>query len=172
MESTTLYYLFSTLAQAYAALLGVMGMFAVYRLQGLRELRRSVRDRLVPHAKMFFSEDPTSMDAETLVDRWPNEVSKQDLTCDNQLLKDHIQRGNPEVESIKTAMIRARAVRDSFKCFMGYHVPLIGISMLLLLFAERLKCYWTLILIILIAVLSVSSWLIWKVALALLYEDG
>ena len=45
MTEDTFYWLFSTIAQTYAAIVGIMGMLTVYRLQTLSRYREDCRKR-------------------------------------------------------------------------------------------------------------------------------
>ena len=64
MDEDTLYWLFSTIAQTYGAILGVIGMLMVYRLQNLSTIIKERMENSLIQRKQHFGEPSYSQSPE------------------------------------------------------------------------------------------------------------
>jgi hypothetical protein len=138
MTDTALFYLFSTLAQTYGAILGVMGMLAVYRLQVLRDVRRGCRERLRNPLAHCFGPLSSSWDSDTMLKKWKEKFPKGKAGLIH-LGVDAYEAGCPEVLEIEKNIESAKQTRKSFYKLFGVHLPIIVLSLISMTMVDFLK---------------------------------
>jgi hypothetical protein len=158
MTETALLYLFSTIAQTYGAILGVMGMLAVYRLQVLREVRRGRIERLRNPLGHFFSAASASWNSDTIIKKWKERFPKGSHGLISLGLI-YYEIGNPEVLQIEKNVNSAKQIKNSAYWLFGVHLPIIVLSLIALTLVDFLKrsSRWG-ILVAVLVVVCISCW--------------
>ncbi|MBU2496169.1 MAG: hypothetical protein KJ935_06715 [Candidatus Omnitrophica bacterium] len=154
MNADTLYYFFSTLAQTYGAIVGLIGMLTVYRLQQLsNDPSKAVAlvEDIMPGLDFGTNRDPYYVKTKWL-------RIKQNR---GNLVAENIERFDQMVNSIDNAPKKINRTKYRFIIFLISNVSIIFLSLVLLPFCESLalsgwKYFWTLILLILV-VLSLCA---------------
>jgi ABC-type multidrug transport system fused ATPase/permease subunit len=147
-----LLYLFSAIAQTYGAILGVMGMFAVYRLQMLRDLRRGWRGTLLKLQWDSLSADNVETILKKLCEKY------REGRPPEPYLKEMYDNSMPYVHLLKENLRTTKKIRNSFYLFLGIHLPIIVLSLIALIFVDFLKSFhWLSILVIVSTVLLISA---------------
>ncbi|NIO20879.1 MAG: hypothetical protein GTN76_09115 [Candidatus Aenigmarchaeota archaeon] len=102
MTEDTLSWLFSTIAQTYGAIVGIMGMLTVYRLQTLSRYREDCRKRAEgsAHDVLDYEVEACGLSPEDLVEKWqhlPQEQneSKTKASTENVQIVDKIKSLKP-----------------------------------------------------------------------------
>ena len=155
MNADTLYYLFSTLAQTYAAIVGLIGMLTVYKLQQLR----TDPVKAVTLVEDVFKHSVIESELGTIRD--PDYVKKFCLnliTNKPSIIPDKsAERLDQMVKSIDKIYDVMNGTKDRFIFFLLSNLLIIFLSLILLPFCESLalngwKYFWTTILMILVVV--------------------
>lgn len=77
MTQESLYWLFSTIAQTYGAIVGIIGMLTVYRLQTLSNQIENSRKNSEESVKVLVGLDVSLLEAEDLVEVWRNKTQDE-----------------------------------------------------------------------------------------------
>jgi len=132
MTAETLYWLFSTVAQTYGAIVGIIGMLTVYKLQIIRNKKTEIIKQTDRQLQYFFDYKRFTMTPEDIVYAWEtgnyDKRNNADTAIMDNLIKE-IKQVNKVTKEIKT----------SFKAFLVYHLAMITISMVCLLQTEILE---------------------------------
>ena len=181
----TLYWLFSTIAQSYGAIIGFIGLLVVYRLDNQSRRRESIEASLMANKAIketFINVKVTGWSAEDISYHYHNPEPGLTQNLDTFLpkkisidLKDGITR-------IDNSVKRSTAIREKFKSFVTFHflvliiVPIILIYLVPIFFPDGQTLVWPItifitVLVILIVVLSISCKMIWSMAMTLLDEE-
>lgn len=133
MEERTLYWLFSTIAQAYGAIIGIVGLLVVYQLENLSRRRGSIRDRLAENEDL-----QRSFTKLELAGWLPEDIMWQFFKIrrrkDTHLAD--VRRSKPDryvslatqIVNIGDSVITGTSVRKMFLVFMIYHLLIVIIS--------------------------------------------
>ena len=70
MTPEALYWLFSTIAQTLGAIVGLIGVFSVYRIQVLRKGQEDIMERTLPARKVFFGLSAVGQTQTQFYTRW------------------------------------------------------------------------------------------------------
>ena len=131
MTQETLYWLFSTVAQTYGAIVGILGMLVVYKLQHLSttiiELRQDYKDTI----RFFFAMQSINMSDNHLVISWDQISDARESTPEKNEMDDLIT-------TLKPLLHKSNEIRREFKIFILPHLLLIILSILSLLVCDYL----------------------------------
>lgn len=154
MVSNTLYYLFSTLAQTFGAIVGLIGILTVYRLQQLNTRLEKIWEPYIPFIAEAVGGDADGITPFNLPLLW--EHTKKRVTQEGgSLEKSHlatntvILKTEPLINSINTS-------KDRFILFLILNLSTILLSLLLIPFCEIIdnsgwKYFWTIVLLFMAA---------------------
>jgi hypothetical protein len=148
---TMLFYLFSAIAQTYGAILGVMGMLAVYRLQMLRGVRRDLRAKYVQEYPEYSADNVTNIIRKVCEKHQGGRPSNPDL----RRLYDHSMG---YCQLLKDNLDTTKEIRDSFYVFLGVHLSMIILALIALILVDSLKSVqWQVIFFFVFPILCVSA---------------
>lgn len=154
MVSDTLYYLFSTIAQTFGAIVGLIGILTVYRLQQLNTRLEKIWEPYVPSIAESIGGDADGITPFNLPLLW--EHTKKRVTEDGKSLeKSHLEtntvilKTEPLINSIHTS-------KDRFIVFLIFNLSTIFLSLLLIPFCEIIdnsgwKYFWAIVLLFMAA---------------------
>jgi hypothetical protein len=146
----TLYWLFSTVAQAYAAVVGVMGLLVVYRLESESRVRDTVSQRVLrasfaqsimkPPLRFvdIFGRQASGWSADDMADKFqkPNDivmgVLRTLVTPDYDYLLDEMKR-------ISNSRGVSKRIQRSFRNFFGFHLIFIILFIVGIFFTHKLS---------------------------------
>jgi len=131
MNADTLYWLFSTIAQTYGAIVGIIGMLTIYRLQTLSNQMENCRKNAEESVKISVGLNMSLLDAENLVKAWINKPQDQIRKIKESSL-DRFNIINREVEKINKCIKQRNDIRHDFKSFIFSHVSMIILAIILL----------------------------------------
>ena len=131
LDKDTLYWLFSTIAQTYGAIVGVIGMLTVYRLQNLSNFIKEAMDNSKDRRFYYFGEAIYGQSPQEFIEIWREHKQTHEVrnTGDKNFLdnfSDNLSRGLEQTEKIKMRGIR----------FLRTHLLIIIFSILALLFSN------------------------------------
>jgi hypothetical protein len=137
MTETALYYLFSTIAQAYGAIVGIIGVFAVYRLQQESRKREAIREGLLEsryRGLKDLSEEATGWGSEDIILHFHEPQDPQEKHFLESLKESpgDYNYVRYEVEKLQGSVELGTRIRQRLMSFMKLHLPLIVISILLI----------------------------------------
>ena len=181
MSDDTLYWLFSTIAQAYGAIIGIIGLLVVYRLENQSRLRGSIMTKLLDEhriADAFVNVRVAGWSPEDMIHhyRYPDSETKKNIDGLGNRIKLDLEDG---ITKIDRSVELGKAIRKGFRSFMKFHLGLIIVPLVLIPLAPMPFSYpqavigpvilWG-VLIALIIALSISCKRIWSIAITLLDE--
>lgn len=177
MDNTKLFYLFSTIAQTYGAILGFIGMLVVFRIDQLHRFREICKDRAEEPANKCFCKLGCKMDtkrltADGLLDIW-NKIKKDKKEQLKQLRQNHKElydKVDNEVSGIKRYVKWSKLIKWLFGIFLIYHLAIINFSIFSIYTVPKLIWYLDLMLNLLYYLISISSLFIF-VLLYSLWDD-
>lgn len=125
MYGDTLYWFFSTIAQTYGAVVGILGFLMVFRLQNMRQIRSELRERQLKRMIMIFGDEAGCWPPRQMIHNYKNRDSSAEQNYRKKL--------NPTDRKIlwydMTVMERADEYADriinSFIPFFAYHLFII-----------------------------------------------
>jgi hypothetical protein len=152
IDQDTLYWLLSTVAQTYSAIVGVIGFLVVYRLEGQSRVRDLIRDRLLrprltngistpSHFIRIFSNAAYGWSADDMVYHYENmpQESKQVFRIMKTEEEDSYRYLVDEMRRINNSRVLTSRIVASFFLFFGFHLIFVIIpSLVSLLFTSRL----------------------------------
>ena len=186
MNQDTLFWLFSTIAQAYGAIVGIVGLLVVYRLDNQNRLRESIRQRLIDPPRKYlpglFGALAYGWSPEQITYYYHNPQTQQQEDTLLRLKKNTEDWGylKNEVERIDASVKMGASIRTDFKSFMKFHIPIIIVSIFLIhivslpfLLPTRYHTVigfilFGIVLVAIAVVLFKSSQQIWSMAMSLL----
>lgn len=124
MDKTTLYWLFTTIAQTYGAIIAIIGFLMVFRLENMRRIRAELRQRQIDTMVKIFLD---------IARRWPpSQMIKHyhNLTPEEQQRYDDLESHEKEnlyydIKVIEDAGHYADNLTGKFKPFFAYHLFII-----------------------------------------------
>ena len=167
-----LYWFFSTIAQTYGAIIAIIGLLVVYRLDNQNRLRGAIRERLLePRRRIMpeiFGEKAYGWSPDVMVDKFqePNDKDKSKLKA----LKNRGDEKYPylfdEMKRINNSIVISKRIRVTFLFFIGFHLICIIIpSLLAIFYTVSLKNYeysiFGAFIIILIISCGLTALLVW-----------
>lgn len=168
MENT-LFYLFSTTAQTYGAIIGIVGLLVVYRLENQSNLRGSIRNRLVDEPRRFLprllGNKTYGWSPDDIVDKFqePDEQDRKMLARTKREEKKNYLYLRDEVKRINNSRVIGKRIRYSFAIFMAYHFPFLILAPIIsIFFTKELSPYawqvfWCLLVIVFLSCISVAG---------------
>jgi hypothetical protein len=150
MNEDTLYWVFSTIAQTYGAIVGIIGMLTIYRLQNLSNRIEDCRKRIEKNAFTTFGAEARILSPENLATKWDKHTGKEYLKEHRSELFHMI---DTDVQRIKIYMPWSNKIRENFLIFFVFHLVIIIIpSIFCLFFVSVLVSFkWVIISLILTA---------------------
>jgi len=154
MDKVMLYWLFSTIAQTYGAIVGVIGMLTVYRLQILSNYIKEAMDSTKKRRESHFAEAAYGQDVKEFIEGWNNrktssrEFDKNDIKFLTEA-SDNLRRTLDQIEKIKVRGIN----------FLLTHLIIIVLSIVALLFCGILEKH---IIISIFTLLLIGGFLVWS----------
>jgi len=79
MTEQTLYWLFSTVAQTLGAIVGIIGMLTVYRLQNIPNQKRQIMEDSSSYRQYFFGLAAKSQTPEKSAEDWPKKKRPEEI---------------------------------------------------------------------------------------------
>ena len=184
MDENTLYWLFSTIAQSYGAIIGIIGLLVVYRLETQSRLRESITASLMAEDKIrdaFLNVKATGWSAEDMSYHYNNPDPGLEKSLDKLLDRTVSSDLKDGVTRIDNSIKLGTTIREKFSLFVKFHLgliigPIILIHIVPLFFSDgqtfiRPIVIFIIFLVILIVVLSISCKMIWTMAMTLLDEE-
>lgn len=173
MNQDTLYWLFSTIAQTYGAIVGIVGLLVVYRLQNERSIRTELRDRNVNRMGNVFGDKAHVWSPKKMSCHFHDANETQLVRLDG--LGTEI-KGNLEYDLNRMDQSReyGQKIRRDFEWFLLYHLMLIMFSIIAIYFVPIEYVFHTdtfisvVWLIVLVLLLVISFSLTWPFILSLL----
>jgi hypothetical protein len=149
MTENTLYWLFSTIAQTYGAVLGVFGMLTVYRLQTLSNDTENCRKRAEVPARVVFGVEAYGLSPEDLAEKWQKFPGKEQMGHQGQIM-------NREMERIKRYNRWSKKIRKWLGAFIVSHGIIIILAILGIMFIEQVVPLGSIIVYIFVGLLVAS----------------
>ena len=154
MDSITLYYFFSTFAQTFGAIVGLMGILTVYRLQQLNTRLEKIWEPYVPFIAESIGSDADGITPFNLPQLW--EHAKKRVTQEGGSLEEAHLETNAAVLKTEPLIKTIHTSKDRFILFLILNVSTILLSLLLIPFCEILdnsgwKYFWTVVLLFMAA---------------------
>jgi hypothetical protein len=137
IDEVTLYYLFSTFAQTYGAIIAVLTAFSAFRLQNLSNFRKVLRDRLVKPLSEL-NADSVSMSPADMVEYWEKDCPREEK---KRLTESHHRRIEIEIQTLKESFTQRDRIEKWLLLIVPIHLFLIGVAVSLLFFTCWLKQY-------------------------------
>lgn len=124
----TLYWLFSTIAQTYGAIIGIIGVFIVFRLEMKSRTRASIRESMLIHLENsgLVFELINSYDTKELVEYLENPKLEQD-----RIALEQIEGHDTHIilmyqkKLLKESHKYSEDIRNDFFNFMTFHLVLV-----------------------------------------------
>lgn len=152
-----LYWLFSTIAQTLAAIVALVGMLAVYRLQIISNSKNQIMNASEKSRIYFHGTPAMSQTPESFVSDWRNYRKNSD---------------NPELDGIVSQLENLiktdKKIKSDFKPFLFVNLGTILGSLFAIPFLESLFCEKLLVIVLTIAIVGVCFYLTIKLTLSLL----
>jgi len=153
LDKDTLYWLFSTVAQTYGAIVGVIGMLTVYRLQNLSNFIKEAMDNSKDRRLNYFGEAIYGQSPQGFIAAWREHKQTHEVwnAGDKNFLdkfSDDLSRGLEQTEKIKMRGIR----------FLRIHLLIIIFSILALLFSKTLGEHSSIAVLVLVLLFGVAAW--------------
>jgi hypothetical protein len=137
MDANTLYYFFSTLAQTYGAIVGLIGMLTVYKLQRLEaNLAQQYSDKKGRILKSL-GNDPDHYQMEELPKLW--EKTEKTLVPEDKEWNDNHYIFRDFVHFLNSILPIKKRTQDRFIHFLILNIWIIFLSLMLLLFSKPLS---------------------------------
>jgi hypothetical protein len=146
MDSDTFYWLFSSMAQTYGAIIGIAGLLTVYRLENYRMLRSELRERNIKTMERIFGQKVRSWSPKKMIRhfREPDEAGKarwdniRNQSTENELI------GNFEYDMKTLGGVEdwCDARRRDFVKFLSYHLFLMTASLAAISFVPVKEVFW------------------------------
>jgi hypothetical protein len=181
MDKETLFWLFSTIAQSYGAIVGIIGLLVIYRLENQSRLRGSIMTSLLAVnviREAFVNVKVTGWLPEDMSHYFHNPDPETKKNIDS--LKNNIRFDLKDgITKIDRSVKLGTEIRQRLKSFVSFHLGLIIGPIILIHFVSIPFSYsyafirpvtFVTILIILIIVLFISCKMIWSMAMTLLDE--
>ena len=162
MNADTLYWLFSTVAQTYGAIIGVMGMLVIFRLQNFSTLRGSIITSLKEPMLSIFGREALGIQSKDIIKSW-TEYPDAKKTQMQKHSRDYHTIMNNQVKRLRENLEWSAQIRSRFYFFMAYHLAFIVVSILLLFATDELQTYyfywvfWCLIVAVTVSLLSMGT---------------
>lgn len=176
VDHNTLYYLFSTIAQSYGAIAGILGLFVVYRFERQSKNREDIRVRVQGEDKTLskdnvdgdwrsawivklFGTGAYGMSPDDLNDHYQHNMTKEQKAALEQLREGQ----KPIYDNLHTEMLRisnsigiTKRLEKSSKVFFPFHFFLILVSIICIFFSHGLVhlCGWVFSITILVFIAS------------------
>lgn len=167
VDENTIYYLLSTLAQTYAAIIAVVGAISVFRYQRVLSLQESSWDEIEKDLlSLGCAAQPHSLTEDGL--RWLCELDEERKECLKK--KDISAYSNVMKEKPWLEMYREwlEKMRKSLKSYMIFHTGFIFACIFFIMFSTFLVSNKGLMFVILAILLAASLYITRKVYLSLL----
>ena len=163
MDENTLFWLFSTIAQTYGAIVSIIGFLVIYRLDRFNKYLEEDKKTYKRNFDSFFRNYRTGLDVnalktEDIVNNWNEIVVGNDLKKKD--LKGNYGVAYKGIIGMKRNLNWSRAVRIVFGIVILYHLPLIIFSIIGIYYVPELTQYAEIIPCNLIIVLLLSLGLI------------
>ena len=132
MTEETVYWVFSTMAQTYAAILGIIGMLTIYKLQNLYNSKKDAVKQADNPSRKLFSVNVYTKTPEELVEWWESgarDIGISHYHNDMEI----IDRAIGKIKQINTVK---GGIKKSFLFFLYSHLVIISISILFLIFSK------------------------------------
>lgn len=117
MAPEALYWLFSTIAQTLGAIVGLIGVFSVYRIQVLRKGQDEIMERSLPARKRFFGLSAAGQSQTQFYTRWGDvdEAKKQQHPEEASIL-------NRAIDELTLVMLSRDIIISNFRLFLTINV--------------------------------------------------
>jgi hypothetical protein len=154
MVSNTLYYLFSTLAQTFGAIVGLIGILTVYRLQQLNTRLEKIWEPNIPVIAEAIGGDADGITPFNLPLLW--EHTKHRVTQEGGSLDESHLATNAVILKTEPLITSIHTSKDRFIVFLVLNLSTILLSLLLIPFCEIIdnsgwKYFWTIVLLFMAA---------------------
>ena len=174
MDNTKLFYLFSTIAQTYGAIVGFIGMLIVFRIDQLNRYREICKDRAENPLEKCLDELNCrivikGLTADSFRDVW-NKISEDKKGYLRQEHKELYDKIDNEVSGIERYVKWSNLIKWLFGFFLIYHLVIIIFSIFSIYTVPKLAWYAKLMFNQLYCLLSLSSLLIFFLMFSL-YSD-
>lgn len=156
VDKDTLYWLFSTVAQTYGAIVGVIGMLTVYRLQNLSNFIKEAMDKSIDRRNYYLGETIYGQDPRWFIEAWHKRKESREIRNPDDKkfldsLSDDLSRALDQTEKIKMRGIR----------FLLAHLFIIIFSILALLFSKALEQHQYMAVSVLLLLFGAVGWSFW-----------
>jgi hypothetical protein len=133
MTPDALYWLFSTIAQTLGAIVGLIGVFSVYRIQVLRKGQDEIMERTLSARKLFFGLSATGQSQSQFYTRWGEvaESKKQQNAEQTAIL-------NRAMDELTLVMLSRDIIVSNFRLFLTITILAIFASVLALPYCDVL----------------------------------
>jgi hypothetical protein len=127
MTPDAMYWLFSTIAQTLGAIVGLIGVFSVYRIQVLRKAQEETMERTLAARKIFFGLSATGQSQSQFYTRWGeiDEANKQQHPEQAGIL-------NRAIDDLTLMMLSRDLIIINFRLFLTINLMTIFASVLAL----------------------------------------
>ena len=139
-----LWWLFSTIAQTYGAIVALFAMLVVYRLERLNRISDDCWKRAEEPVKYLRGEEAVGVSAEDYIDKWtkiPLPDAEKYKKSPDAHTRISFAKAENESMMIKRYMWWGKNLRLNFMIFLGYHVPLIIVAISLVPMADELSIW-------------------------------
>jgi hypothetical protein len=134
MSEQTLFWLFSTIAQTFGAILGVVGMVAIYRFQDIRRLRWDVMAWCESERHSRFGEHVHMQAAEGFISAWRRE--KKTLNVEAEKGQRNFEKLNAAEDKLVELFRTHERIRWKFISFVMFKLLTILAALALLPFCK------------------------------------
>lgn len=189
VDHKTLYWLFSTFAQSYGAIVGLLGLFVVYRFERQSIIREDIRKRVLKDETLtkkpdndsdspiiqIFGRKVIGMSPDEINDHYQEKIKESQKKALKEL-KDKkdldYQYLHEEMKRINNSIGITKRLEKSSLRFFPIHFLFIIASIFCIFFAHGLAKYAPWVIWITIICLLVSGVLTWNLARALIITTG
>ena len=164
MDSEALKWLFSSIAQTYGALVGILGMLVVYKLQLIANMIREIRQKYMGAIYHFFGLESYVITDRQLVKSWKSIAKDQEVTPEKNTMDDF-------AKTIEPLLHKSNEIRSEFTRFLVPHLALILTSIILLLITDQIATLdFGIVIGLLIVLLAISFIMILSLCITLITE--
>ena len=127
MTPDALYWLFSTIAQTLGAIVGLIGVFSVYRIQVLRKGQGDIMEKTLPARKVFFGLSAAGQSQAQFYTRWGEiEEEKKRQNVEPASILDRA------IDELTLVMLSRDIIISNFRLFLTINLMAIFASVLAL----------------------------------------
>lgn len=169
MTAETLYWFFSTLAQTLGALVGVVGMLTVFRLQNIyNSINSAMKGSSDLRRSCYGSPYHLSQTTEQFIETWPEKIERESNLLSHDTGKDLHKTYKYLIYQISLVP----KIRRSFYLFLLSNLTVIFSSLICILFMEKIFEYLVSIMFMVVGVILLFITMVPTFRLCVLFIDS